>query len=260
MESITTGDNQVHNNHAAAAPSRGAPQRAPTPEKPVQSAAPLEPDRKPKAESVLKNLPEDFQAKIYHTCKLPRDKGGGYPNVAKWLGASDIQTSQAALCRFFQWYKSRQDAGACQGSLQAQRQGGSDLDQAPTPQASTDAAQQFSKAMAEAQRDPRVSLGAQRLLLAKAISDQRLQLGKANLALQQEKFLAAQRDEGLKAIKFCYEESRNYPEIYTRLEAALEDFARAYYRDNPEEAPLGPRYYNATAAAPNPDSHEPETH
>jgi len=206
-------------------------------------------DQKPKSTSILKNLPPDRQAEIFERCNLSSTEGGGYKNVLQWLIERGDRVSLGALASFYHWYEMRSAIEVHKVKAEAVDEEYAKPDPGGRTQRLNQIGEHYFTEEAVAEDKPNLF-----------IAVQRLQLAKANLALHQEKFLAAQRNEGLKAIKFCYKESRNYPEIYTRLEAALEDFTLAFYRDNPGKAPLGALPDDAPSAPTDSQSHEPETH
>jgi len=58
---------------------------------------------KPRADSVLKTLPEERQHEI---AEYARENT--LTQTAQWLGESGLQTSPPALCRFLDWYRTKQ--------------------------------------------------------------------------------------------------------------------------------------------------------
>jgi len=167
--------------------------------------------QKPRADSVLKTLPEERQAAI---TDYARDKS--LKETREWLAADGIKTSEASLSAFLSWHALRLQLKRNESTvevmlekLQLQRP---DL----LPEQIQAVGQEFFTAMAMEQQDPKQWFFAQQLTLKKQA-----------LEFDREKFAESKKAEQQKALELCLEQSKAYPEVQELFKAAFAALKKA---------------------------------
>jgi len=119
---------------------------------------------KPRPDSVLKTLPEDRQFDIIQEMKK---KGMTYHKVAAWLRADGIETSPAALSRFWDWWHLRQQLRSNETTVEQLMAELAKENPSWSPERIQEIGQSFFTAMALQAQDPKQWFFIQKLALQK---------------------------------------------------------------------------------------------
>lgn len=116
----------------------------------------MKPDKKTRADAVLKNLPEPRQAEIYErlTVKTPDWPNTSYAAVLAWLKADGLETSSGALHSFYSAYTFRKQLGANASVVETLLADFKSANPTATPEQIQSTGQAFFSALALQQQDP----------------------------------------------------------------------------------------------------------